>query len=165
MPFKMTWLFGITLLLLTACGFHLRGMIDMPQWLNKITIVIQNANHDLEPLLNTQLKAYSIQVCPDPSLADYWLIIEQDNFQQHVGSISSSTTPRQYQLIYTVQFKLQRAKGQEILPTTQVVVTRQITINSNRILGSTHEEDQSKSEMRREAAIQIIDRLSRIHEH
>lgn len=151
--------------LLTGCGFHLRGMHEMPRWLNNVTVVIQNANRDMEPFLNEQLKAYHINTCSDASLAEYWLIVEQDNFRQQISSISSSTTPRQYQLIYTVLFKLQRAKGKEIMPLRQVVVTRLITLNSNRILGSTNEEDQSKTEMQRDAAIQIIDRLSRAHEH
>ena len=156
------WLLTV---LLTACGFHLRGMLDMPQWLNNVSIVIQNAHRDMEQRLSEQLTAYHIAVCPDPAQADYWLIVEQDSFQQQISSISSSTTPRQYQLIYTVHFKLQRAKGKEIMPLSQVVVTRQITLNNDRILGSTNEEEQSKSDMRRDAAIQIIDRLSRVHEH
>ncbi len=152
------------LLLTASCGFHLRGVLDMPRWLNNVTIEIQNAHRHMGSLLSDQLRAYHINVIPDPSLADYWLIIAQDDFQQQISSISSSTTPRQYQLIYTVQFKLQRAKGKEVMPLSKVVVTRQITLNSDRILGSTNEEDQSKQEMRRDAAIQIIDRLSRVHE-
>ena len=160
--YAVTWAFA---LLLTGCGFHLRGMLDMPQWLNNITIVAQNTSRDLQPLLRDQLTAYHIKLSPDPSLADYWLIIEQDNFRQDVSSISSSTTPRQYQLIYTVRFKLQYAKGKEIIPSGQVVVTRQITLNSDRILGSTSEEALSKNDMRREAVTQIIERLSRVHEH
>ena len=81
--------------------------------------------------------------------------------QQTISSVSSSTTPRQYQLIYTVHFKLQQANGEEVIPTAYIVVTRQITINSNRILGSNDEEEHSKSEMRQDAVIQIINRLSR----
>lgn len=135
-------------------------MVDMPQWLNDVSIVMQNAHRELEPLLSAQLQAYRIRVCPDTAMAKYWLIIEQDNFEQQITSISSSTTPRQYQLIYTVRFKLQRAQGEELIHSKQVVVTRQITINSDRILGSTNEEEQSKLEMQRDAAIQIIARLS-----
>ena len=161
----MAWILGMTVLLITGCGFHLRGMLEMPRWLNNMTIVLQNASRDLEPLLTNQLKTYNIRVNPDPARTDFWLIIEEDSYHQQMGSISSSTTPRQYQLYYTVRFKLQRSKGEKILPSTLVVVTRQITLNSDRILGSTYEEDLSKSEMRREAVMQIIQRLSRVHEH
>ena len=151
----------ITTLVITGCGFHLRGAIDIPKWLDDVTIVVQQAHHDLEPLLKSQLKAYNIHVNKDPALAKYWLIIEQDSIQQNISSISSSTTPRQYQLIYTVQFKLQQARGKEIIPSTKIVVTRQITINSDRILGSNDEEELQKNEMRRDAVIQILNRLSR----
>jgi LPS-assembly lipoprotein len=149
------------LLLLVGCGFHLRGMIDIPPWLNNVYIVIQQANRDLGPLLSNQLQAYKVQVNPDPASAKYWLIIESDNIQRNITSVSSSTTPRQYQLIYTVNFKFQQNKGKEIIPPNQIVVTRQITINGDRILGSNDEEALLISEMRRDAAIQIINRISR----
>ena len=153
----------LTSLLLVGCGFHLRGVIsqDSIRWLNHIAIVIQQAHRDIEPLLREQLKAYNIDISDDPALAKYWLIIDNETMDQNITSISSSTTPRQYQLIYTVQFKLQRAKGAEVFPSSRVIVTRQITLNSNRILGSSDEEALQKNEMRRDAVIQIINRLSR----
>ncbi len=151
-------------ILLTGCGFHLRGVVNKEsvRWLNKVAIVIQQAHQDLEPLLKEQLKAYNIDIMADPALADYWLIIDNETMEQNISSISSSTTPRQYQLIYTVQFKLQQTKGVEILPLSRVIVTRQVTMNSNRILGSNDEAALQKNEMRRDAALQIMYRLSRI---
>jgi LPS-assembly lipoprotein len=148
-------------LLLNGCGFHLRGMVDMPKWLNNVAIFVQPAQRELEPLLQSQLQSYKIQVISDPTIANYWLIVENDNFQQNISSISSSTTPRQYQLVYTVRFKLQRADGEEIIPPKSIAISRQITINSNRILGSNDEEESFKIEMKRDAATQIINRISR----
>ncbi|RUQ85186.1 LPS-assembly lipoprotein LptE [Legionella septentrionalis] len=153
---------GLLLASLSGCGFHLRGMLDMPSWLDNIAIVNANSkNHPLDVFLQEQLQAYDVHVTTEPSLAQYWLIIERDAFQQQISSISASTTPRQYQLIYTVQFKVQQVRGHEIIPSSLVSVTRQITINSDRILGSDEEEATTKREMRREAAIQILNRLSR----
>lgn len=157
---QITSLF-ILMMLIAGCGFHPRGIIDIPPWLNNVAIMVQQGHRDLGPLLENQLKAYNVHVSPDPALASYWLIIEGDDFQQNITGVSSSTTPRQYQLIYLVRFKLQQAKGKEIIPSNQVVVTRQVTINSDRILGSNEEEELSKSEMRRDAVIQIINRMSR----
>ncbi len=150
-----------SLFILVSCGFHLRGMIDVPSWLNNVYIVVQQAHRDLGPLLKDQLQAYKVQVNSDPASAAYWLIVESDAIQRNISSVSSSTTPRQYQLIYTVNFKFQKAKGPELIPTSQIIITRQITINGNRILGSNDEEAQLISEMRQDAAIQIINRISR----
>lgn len=150
----------IITLLLTSCGFHLRGMQDMPRWLNNVAIIVQNAHHDLKPLLRKELQAYHIRVCPDPAVASYWLILESDSIRQQIASISSSTTPRQYQLFYTVQYQLVRPNGKIIMPSKQIRVTRLLTVNSDRILGSNDEEERFKYEMRRDAVMQILDSIS-----
>jgi LPS-assembly lipoprotein len=148
-------------MLLAGCGFHLRGFKDMPGWLNNVAIVIQNAHRDLGPLLKDQLEGYKIRVNPNPTAADYLLIIESDAIQQQITNVSASTAPRQYLLIYAAQFKLVRAKGAVVIPSTIVSVTRQLTVNNDRILGSNSEETLLSAEMRRDAAMQILNRLSR----
>ena len=154
-------LLALITLVLAGCGFHLRGTVDIPRWLNNVAIIVHQGNRELEPRLKEQLLAYNVQVAAEPNLATYWLIIENDSFQQNISSISSSTTPRQYELVYTVRFKLQRAKGSDLIPSSQVVISRHITLNSDRILGSTGEEDIQKREMIRDASLQILYRLSR----
>lgn len=149
-------------LMLCGCGFHLRGMVDIPPWLNNVAIIVEEAHRDLAPLLQRRLEAYHIHINPDAALANYWLILESDEVHQEISSISSSTVPRQYQLIYTLHFKLQRAKAEEIIPSTTILETRQATINGNRILGSNEEEEFIKTEMRRDAAIQILNRISKL---
>lgn len=162
MRFWSRWLILLNCLL-TGCGFHLRGLVDAEslQWLNNVAIVIQQAHQDLAPMLTDQLKAYNIKVATDPALAQYWLILDNESVAQNISSISSSTTPRQYEITYKVYFKLQRAKGGEVIGFSPIVITRQITLNSDRILGSKDEEELQKSEMRRDAVIQLINRLSR----
>ncbi|KTD26174.1 MULTISPECIES: LPS assembly lipoprotein LptE [Legionella] len=159
---KHYFIIAITALLI-GCGFHLRGLNDMPAWLNghSMAIVIENAHRDLGPMLKDQLESYKVRVMPNPTQADYVLIIEADGIQQQITSVAASTAPRQYQLIYDVQFTVVKAKGGVIIPSTRVFVTRQLTVNSNRILGSNLEEAQISYEMRREAAMQIMNRVGR----
>lgn len=152
----------ILALCLSACGFHFRGMIDVPEWLTNVAIITKDGhNKELVSILGAELEGYKIDVNPDPMRADYWLIINHTRYQQHIASIGASTNPRQYQLILTVEFMLQTRKGQIIKSPGQVVVTRQLTVNNDRILGSNEEETVLISEMRHDAVIQIINRLSR----
>ena len=149
-------------LLISACGFHLRGIIDVPEWLTNISIISNDVNNkQLASLLKSQLEGYKIHVNPDPALAQYWLIIDRSNYQQQIISIGASTNPRQYQLILTVDFMLQDRKGQIIKPKRQITVSRQLTVNNDRILGSNEEETILIREMQQDAVIQIINRLSR----
>lgn len=147
--------------LLTACGFHLRGMADIPAWLTQVSIVIEQAHHDLAGMLKDQLQAYNISLAASPAQANFLLIIENDAVRQQITSVSASTTPRQYQLFYTVNFKLIRRNGEVIIPETAVVISRQLTVNNNRILGSDAEELTIQKEMRRDAVLQILSRLNR----
>jgi LPS-assembly lipoprotein len=131
------------------------------QWLNNVAIVIEKAHKDFHSLLTAHLKAYHIQIAADPTHAKYLLIIDNETIQRNISGISSGTTARQNQLIYTISFKLQGFAGNELIPSTNIVVLRQITLNSNRILGSKDEEALEIDEMRRDAAIQLLNQLSR----
>ena len=157
------WALLLSLTLLSSCGFYLRGLSpNGPQWIDSIAIVVENNRNDLDGLLGERLQAYNIPVCLDPAQAHYWLIIQNTEFRQQISSISSSTTPRQYQLTYTVWFKFQTRQGLEIIPLHPVQVMRQITLNSDRILGSEGEEATFRNEMRRDATVQILTQLSHL---
>ncbi|WP_298626087.1 LPS assembly lipoprotein LptE [uncultured Legionella sp.] len=148
-------------LLLSACGFHLRGMVDIPKWLNNVAIISKDGNKDLVSKLKTQLEGYKIDVNPDPALAKYWVIINHSNIHQQIISIGASTNPRQYQLIMTTEFMLQTPKGQIIKAPSLVTVTRQLTVNNDRILGSNQEQAILIGEMNQDTVVQIINKISR----
>lgn len=158
---KKNFILLTLVLCLSACGFHLRGLIDVPEWLNNVSIISKDGNNELVSILKSQLEGYKIQVNPDPALAKYWLIINRSSFQQQIVSIGASTNPRQYQLIMTIEFMLQTRNGQIIKAPKIISVTRQLTVNNDRILGSNEEETILIGEMQKEAVIQIINRLSR----
>lgn len=151
----------LIVILITGCGFKLRGFVDLPPWLNNIAIVAHDAHRDLVPMLKDQLQAYKLNVISDPTKAAYLLIIEKDLSQQIITSISASTTPRQYQLVYTVQYSLIKADGQPIISSNSVSITRQLTVNNDRILGSDSEGMMIHREMHRDAVMQIINRISK----
>lgn len=144
-----------------GCGFHLRGIADIPEWLNNVAIISNDGDKELISMLNTTLEGYKIDVNPDPSAAKYWLVINHATVQQQIISIGASTNPRQYQLTLAIEYLLQTRKGEMVKPKRTVVVNRQLTVNNDRILGSNEEELLLVSEMRREAVILILNRLSR----
>lgn len=157
---KRPILLFITTLLLSACGFHLRGWVDTPAWLNNVAVISKDDERQLTTQLKERLEAYKISVT-NVAQAQYWIIINSVSLQQQIISIGASTNPRQYQLNLRVRFMLQTANGQIIKPESTLLVTRQATINNDRILGSNQEEQILINEMQQDAANQIINRLSR----
>lgn len=148
-------------LLLSACGFHLRGSIEMPKWLDDVYIISQTGDRELVSTLETQLKAYRIALNHHPEQAKYWLVIQNTQQKQEITSVGTGSNPRQYLLIYAVDFLLQKPKGKAVIPLSHVAVTRQLTVNNNRILGSNEEESLLIKEMQRDAAMQIMNKISR----
>lgn len=157
-------LLGLFCLISSGCGFHLRGFSDFPRWLDNIAIVIQNTHPDLETLLKAQFEFYHKMVCNIPSQASYLLVLEEDNYREQITNVSASTTPRIFLLTYTVKFSLLASNGRPILASSTVRVTRQLTINNNRLLGSDLEEAVLKNELRKEAAVNIANRLSFVNQ-
>ncbi|KTC75246.1 rare lipoprotein B [Legionella birminghamensis] len=148
------------LFLLAGCGFKLRGSFDIPSWFNNVALINQGAQPDLHLQLKDQLQSYGIRVLPNAKGSSFMLILEKDSIQEQITSVGASTTPRQYQLIYTVHYSLVKTNGEPLMSSNQVSVTRQLTVNNNRILGSNAEETLIYSEMRRDAAMQIMNRIN-----
>lgn len=163
MRFLKKLIIGISIIFVTNCGLHLQGLYDMPKWFNNVAIVNQNVQHDLRPLIAEELRAYKIHLCHKESNADYLLILEEDKQSENITAVSSSTTPRQYQMNYIVRYKVQRTKnGKDVVPSSKAHVTRLFTINSNRILGSDYEGDLLRKEMYKDAVAQIIDHIENV---
>lgn len=144
---------------LSACGFKLRGVVDLPRWLNNVAFISEDGNKDLFMALKVQFQENKIIVNPEPSKADYWLVLLHSAYEQQISTVAASTTPRQYQLNYHVDFMLKDIKGIVKIPASHITITRQLTINNDRILGSNDEANLILDEMRREVAVQIINKL------
>ncbi len=148
--------------LISACGFHLRGNLHLPQSVMPIAVVAQNGHTPLEKQLENKLSLQNVDVTDNPAKAKYLIIIIQESMRQDIAAVAASTAPRQYQLTYKVVFKLQKAKGNEPLTDEPMTVTvdRLLTINNDRILGSDSEAALLKKEMQADVATQILARLA-----
>lgn len=149
-------------LCISACGFHLKGAVDIPTWLENVYIVNDLANKELAEMLSAQLNGYKIKVAQTPNEANYWIIIDSSTLSQNIISIGSSTNPRQYQLSLVTQFTLQTNNGVPVNTPQKIFSSRQFTSNNDRILGSNEEESLLHQEMQRDTVEQIINRLSKM---
>ncbi|WP_454782552.1 LPS-assembly lipoprotein LptE [Legionella sp. WA2022007384] len=152
----------LLLLLLSACGFHLRGMSNVPRWLSNVAIISENDDKQFVSILQSRLESSKIDVNPEPSQAKYWLIIDEVNLHQQIISVGASTNPRQYTLTLTVIFVLKARSGQIVEVPGKISVSRELTLNNDRILGSKDEESIIVGEMKQDAVTQIIYRLSHV---
>jgi LPS-assembly lipoprotein len=146
-------------LLLSACGWHLRGTLAMPEGLDSVYLNNQSDAQLLGRMLEQLLVANDVTVATSPAAAQ--LVISLLNYQEErrVVAIGDNALVTEYELIATADFSVEDSKGETVLAPTDVSVIRAYQFDQNNVLGMAEEQELIQQEMRREIAQQIIRRL------
>jgi LPS-assembly lipoprotein len=150
----MRYLLIFTLLLLSSCGFHLRGSVDLSPALSEIAV--KGAITDIAPDLRRALKNAGVQVTDSASMV---LQLRAEQYGKRVLSVDSLGRAQEYGLSYTVRFSLKDKKGVAWISEAPVTQTRDLRFDASAVLGTSSEEAQLKTEMRRDAVSQILRQL------
>ncbi len=148
------------MLLLTGCGFHLRGLAPLAPPLQHLYIQSQGPYGLLEQKLRTSLPLTGVHVMPTPEGADTILVLSREDQSQQLISVGGTQQTRQYNLILTVIFAITDPAGNILVPPQSVSETRILTLQSSQILGTTNEQDALYQLMRQAVVYDIMNRLS-----
>lgn len=124
------------LLLLSACGFHVRGTEPVPPALKTMYVQSVHPFDRFTKKLKASLGQVGVNVLSKPEHAPFILNISSINLATATSSISASNTVSEVVLTYTVNFDLENQKGKIIVPTTAVTSTTNFVSNTNQLLGS-----------------------------
>lgn len=140
-------------LLLIACGFQLRGVIEA----NFNSISISGGSSDFGKQLSKRFKQSGVKVFP----ADAEMAIEilSDGLQKNILSINSSGLVSEYELIYTVTYRVKNINSTEWSTPITLDLNRQYTFDNENIVAKELEEKRlvrgMKDELIRTMATQI----------
>ena len=144
-------------LFLTACGYHLRGELDLPE--NMKTVYIDGASDGLRnqfkaAMLNSQVKVVNLRADAGTII----LVSEEDTLKRAL-SLGSSGYANQYGLEYHFKYEVQDGKGKIIVPSQPVEIRREYFNNQQLILGKDNEELVIRNEMYQQAVRTMINQL------
>ncbi|MDT8383262.1 MAG: hypothetical protein RRB22_02505, partial [Gammaproteobacteria bacterium] len=105
----------LLLLSISACGFHLRGSVQLPPALSVLALLDAAPATDIAPELGRGLKGAGVRL--DAS-APMQLQIRAEQYGKRVLSVDASGRAQEYGLSYTVRFSLRTADGVLWLPET-----------------------------------------------
>ena len=156
--FKRTLALLSLSLLLTACGFHLRGTGAIEFALKEINVTARDAYGDLAQAVRTRLTANQVKVSAS---APYTLNISREARTQRTASYTAGT--RSAEITLTTQADVEiLGENQLLLLKEQVEVERTYSYDSNNLGGSNEEQLMLREEMQRELVEQIAMRLQLI---
>ncbi|MCJ0971827.1 LPS assembly lipoprotein LptE [Pseudomonas sp. PS1] len=148
---------GLTLLL-SACGFQLRGTGETSFALQEINLQARDTYGETAKQLEELLEQSGVRVHPG---ARYTLDLTREQNRQRTASYTTAARTAEYELTSIVDYALEGPQNTLLLE-DRVEVQRVYVHDSSNLISSDQEAAQLRQEMRRELLQQLALRLSRI---
>ena len=148
-------------LALTACGFQLR---KAPDFAFRTIVIGAGSSSSLgNELRRTFASDGKVEVVVDPAkmlAADVVLFIDQEQREKVVVGLNASGQVREFQLRTRVKFRVLTPKGKEIVPSTELLQTRDISFNEAAVLSKEAEENLLYRDMQSDIVQQLMRRMA-----
>ncbi len=144
------------LLTVSACGYQLRGSIDLPEELK--SIFLQGGSSQLNKAMRKTLKSSGGQLVDSATQAGLILQVLKEKMDRRVSSLSSSGRANEYELVYKIDFTLLDKDGNTLSKLQQIEINKSYFNNQEEVLGKNNEEKVIREEMYRKAVQSMVNR-------
>ena len=142
--------------LLNACGYHLRGAMNLPAGLKNVYLAGGSAQ--LSEQFNKVMEISSVPIAKSPETAGMIVKIFNENNQRRVLSLSSSGTANDFELDYSFDFEIVDSKNKVIIARQPLLVKREYYNNQQAVIAKDNEEMVIRNEMYLQAVRTVINR-------
>lgn len=141
--------------LLSACGFQLRGTGTNELAIKELDVSARNAYGETVSQLNRLLASAGVKVYTG---APYKLVLVNESETQRTASYSGSGRSAEFQLTTTLNYEI-RGERDRLLVGDKVVVEKVYLHDNNNLTGSDQEAAQVRQEMRNDLVQKTLARL------
>ena len=143
---------------LIACGYRLRGMVDLPF---KVIAITGNPSPPLRADLQLAiLTGTDAKVAINPKDADLILEIISDVNGREILAYNSNGQVSAYRLNIRVAFRAYDNAGADVVPEAEIYMTRDMDFSVSTVLATDVQVQQFLTLMRKDLSIQILRRVS-----
>ena len=143
---------------LIACGYRMRGMVDLPF---KVIAVTGNPSPPLRADLQTAiLTGTDVKVAINPKDADLILEVTNEINGREILAYNSNGQISAYRLTIRAMFRAYDVAGGDIVPESEIYMTRDMDFSNTTVLATDVQQQQFLTLMRKDLAVQILRRIS-----
>ncbi|MGB2130082.1 MAG: LPS assembly lipoprotein LptE [Marinobacterium sp.] len=141
--------------LLSACGFKLRGLYDVPEALRQVSLVVAPQPSQLEYQLRRALEINQIDLSGD---ARYRLELVKERYTRRSATLTGNADVAEYELRSEAWFRVvdRLQDNREVIPEQRVMIERVYSNEPGNITASNAQENLIHQQMRQELAQQIV---------
>ena len=127
------------------------------------SLYIQASNPSVTIDIKRRIQASSKTVILDSQKdAQAILVIKNARLKKKILSVSGTGRVREYQLRYSISFRVNDQKGREIVPDTKIEVNRVLPYSDSAILSAGAEQKMLLRDMKKDAILKLMDRLGKV---
>jgi len=143
---------------LIACGYRMRGMVDVPY---KAIAITGNPSPPLRADLQTAiLTGTDVKVAINPKDADLILEVNNEINGREILAYNSNGQISAYRLTIRVSFRAYDIAGGDVVPESEIYITRDMDFSNSTVLATDAQQAQFIAIMRKDLAVQILRRIS-----
>ncbi|MCW8885239.1 MAG: LPS assembly lipoprotein LptE [Motiliproteus sp.] len=158
---RTRWLSALTVVtlsvLVSACGFQLRGSVEVPESLKRIYFTAASETN-VTKATRRLLKSNGVTLVGNSGAAPYHLEVLSETSKRRAATLTSSAKTREYELRSAVRFQIRQGSDKLVLPPTELIVERFYTFDEDNITAGDAEEAQLRREMQDNLARQLVRR-------
>jgi len=145
-------------LILPACGFHLRGTVQGPPELTPAYVEATQSS-ELAEELRQALRDAGVQLTAGPTEAKTRIRILGEKYNTRVLSVDGQGKVVEYELHYRLDFEVLDAAGTELVPRQKIDVVQSLVNPDIEVLGKLEEESLMREDMRRDMLGRMLERI------
>lgn len=143
-------------LLLSACGYHLRGAIQLPE--NMKSVYVEGSSMALLDQFKQAIKSSSSTLSSSRTGAGIVIKIANEEFNRRAVSLSSSGKSNEYELEYRMDYEFTNAKDALLMEKQTVEIRREYYNDQTAVIAKENEENVIRNEMYKQAVQAILNR-------
>lgn len=147
--------------LISGCGFHLRGTVNLPKGIEPFYIIANQPNDVIYVELNNIFNANGLTLTEDPGAANYQLVITNQKRDRRTTAVGIDGRAAEYQLLETVTYNLKDNRGRIASGPSEITERRTLRNSPNRVISTESEEKLLRTEMKRNLARKIARQISK----
>lgn len=144
-------------LLAAGCGFQLRGAASLP--FDTLYVQAPVGSQFAVQFRRAVTAGSGTRVVTAQKEARATLVLVTELREKSILSLSGAGRVREYQLRYRMSYRLLNANAVEVVPLTQILLTRDLSFNDQDTLSKEGEETLLFRDMQNDAVQQLIRRL------
>lgn len=143
-------------LLLSACGYHLRGALDLPE--NMKSVYVEGGSGPLLEQFKQMMSASSAQLANSRKGAGIVIKIFNEDFNRRVLSLSTRGKSNEFELVYRLDYEFANASDAVLMERQSVEIRREYYNDQQFVIAKDNEETVIRNEMYQQAVQAIVNR-------